>query len=322
MKTILCAGEVLYDFISTSAGAGLAGSTLFEKRPGGSPFNITVGIARLGMPVSFLVKIGTDEFGKALNGLILAEKVDPRFIVRGSGMNTTLAMAALDKSGKPEFHFYRDNAAEISLTEDELPHISPSEICLYQFGSISLADEPASTTYLKVFSDMKEAGVITSFDPNIRPLYVDDKPHYKELVLSLLPKVDILKLSDDDLSWLSGKETIEEGLASLPLNASGIVVVTEGASGARALFNGNSIHVGGFSVTVAETTGCGDSFMAGFIFNLLTHTEGDLSRLNHNMLKECLRFANACAAIVATRFGAANSMPQLHEVTEFLAKRA
>jgi fructokinase len=133
MKNILCAGETLCEFISASVGAGLAGSTLFERRAGGSPFNTAIGIARLGLPTALLVKVGTDEFGVALHKLMLAEHLDPRFIIEGEGNNTTLAMAAISKTGDPEFRFYRDNAADVSLTIQEVPEISPEEISLFHF---------------------------------------------------------------------------------------------------------------------------------------------------------------------------------------------
>ncbi|MCL1940882.1 MAG: carbohydrate kinase, partial [Synergistaceae bacterium] len=216
MKSILCAGEALCDFISTSVGAGLAGSTLFEKRAGGSPFNTAVGIARLGLPVALLAKVGTDEFGTALHNLMLAENLDPRFIVVGEGNNTTLAMAGLSKTGEPEFRFYRDNAADVSLTMQEVPAISPEEISLFHFGSISLVEEPAASTYVKIFRLLKKEGVLTSLDPNIRPLYANGKESYLKLIRSLLNKVDILKMSRDDLKWLTGKDTVEDGIPELP----------------------------------------------------------------------------------------------------------
>lgn len=321
MKTVLCAGEVLYDFISTTVGAGLAGSTLFEKKPGGSPFNIAVGMARLGLPTAFLVKVGADEFGNALQKLMLSENISPKFIVTGTGQNTTLAMAALDKAGKPEFRFYRDHAADVSLTPDEVNEISPEEIGLFQFGSIALVDEPAATTYMETFKTVKKLGITTSLDPNIRPLYVDGNEAYAKRIRSLLDKVDILKMSDDDLFWLSGKRSIDEAVNELPLNKSGVVVITEGAHGATAFYKKERFRLAGFPVTVAETTGCGDSFMAGFIAKFMSATSGNIEELTPDIIKDSMRYANACAAIVATRFGAANSMPKPREVTEFLSKR-
>ncbi len=320
-KAALCSGEILYDFLSTAPGAGLAKSEGFEKRPGGSPFNIAVGLARLGQKTGFLVKLGTDEFGRELKELLLKERLEPCYLVEGKGQNTTLAMVAIDASGKPEFRFYRDNAADVSLTWDELPAIDPSKIALFHFGSVSLGEAPASETYIRLFKKMKRDGIVTVMDPNIRPLYLKDKPDFKPRLLEWISEVDVLKLSDDDLAWITGKQDVEQGLFELPYNRDGLLIVTEGARGARVFWRGEQASVPGFRVEVAETTGCGDAFMAGVMFQLVPFADEKLDLLDIPDLKEILRFANACAAIVATRRGAANSMPELPEVEAFLTAR-
>ncbi|MDR1977317.1 MAG: carbohydrate kinase [Synergistaceae bacterium] len=315
---MLCSGEILYDFLSTTPGTGLAKSETFEKRPGGSPFNIAVGLARLGQRTGFLVKLGTDEFGLELKDLLLNEGLEPRYLIEGKGQNTTLAMAAIDTAGKAEFRFYRDRAADVSLTWDEVPPIDPREVTFYHFGSVSLGEPPASETYIRLFKTLKEQGVVTVLDPNIRPLYLKDKPDFKPRLLEWISEVDILKSSDDDLTWITGEDDVERGIRKLTYNKNGLVVVTEGAKGARALWRGQAVSVPGFEVRVAETTGCGDAFMAGMMYRLASFAEHPLDKLDMPGLNEILRFANACAAIVATRRGAANSMPTLQEVETFL----
>lgn len=318
MKQILCGGEILCDFLSATPGTGLAKSVTFEKRPGGSPFNTATGLARLGCDVGFLVKLGTDEFGLELKNLLLSEGMDPRCILEGRGQNTTLAMAAIDAEGKPEFRFYRDNAADVSLTWEELPPMDLAQFGIYHFGSISLAEPPASDTYIRLFRKMKDNGVVTAMDPNIRPHYLENKPGFRSNLLEWISEVDVLKLSDDDLCWITNEHDVEAGLAALP-RRDGLVVVTEGPQGARAVLRGGSpVVMPGFRVDVAETTGCGDAFMAGMLFCLLEFADDKLKSLNETRLRDILRFANACAAIVATRHGAANSMPRLAEVKSFL----
>ena len=324
MKHVLCCGEILYDFISATPGAGLAKTDFFERRPGGSPFNIAVGLARLGRKTGFLVKLGTDEFGLELKRLLLSEGLEPGYLVEGVGLNTTIAMAAIDTSGKAEFRFYRDHAADVSLTWDELPPIDPSDVGMYHFGSVSLCEPPASETYIRLFKKMKAAHVLTVLDPNIRPLYLNDKPDFKPLLMELIPEVDVLKMSDDDLAWITGEKDVAKGIGVLPYNKDGLVVVTEGPKGARALWRGQETSVPGFEVDVTETTGCGDAFMAG-VMHRLTLLADDASNnlvgLEAAQLEDILRFSNACAAIVATRLGAANSMPRLEEVEKFLRLR-
>jgi fructokinase len=321
-KRVICAGEILYDFISTTRGTGLAGATHFIKKPGGSPFNIARGLARLDIDVAFLVKIGDDEFGKTLRDFLAAEGVDMSCVVDGTGHNTTLAMAAVDDAGKPEFRFYRDNSADISLEWDEVPPIDPKDTAAFQLGSIVLADNPAGEAYMRVFEKMRASGVMTILDPNVRQLYVEDKPIFKKRVNYLIPFVDVLKLSDDDLYWLSGARNIDEGLARIDCNRAGLVIVTEGPRGARAVWRGETVRVSCPDVEVAETTGCGDAFIAGVISKLAPMGRSGLADMTPFFLKNALAWANACASIVATRYGAASSMPFVPEVEDFLTKHA
>jgi fructokinase len=321
-KRIICGGEILYDFISTSRGTGLAGAVEFTKKPGGSPFNIAIGLSRLGMDVSFLVKIGDDEFGAALRNFLIAEGVDISYVVNGAGHNTTLAMAAVDSAGKAEYRFYRDNSADISLSVDELPPVTPREALAYTFGSLALADNPAGETYMYVFEKMRASGVMTMLDPNVRPLYVSDRPIFKKRVRYLAPLVDILKLSDDDLFWLSGTKSIDEGISRMDCNPAGLVIVTEGAKGARAYWHGGMITVPCRPVEVAETSGCGDAFIAGVMSKLAPLGRSGMTEMTPAFLKNTLIWANACASIVASRYGAANSMPRAAEVEEFLLNRS
>ena len=147
MLPVLVGGEALFDFIATGAGQGLGGSRTFQKRVGGSPFNIAVGVRRLGIPVSFVGKIGVDRFGDALVDFLIAESIDVTHVVREPGMKTILAFVAVDQQGKPEFHFYRDHAADDSIRSDELLNVTPSSFCLYHCGGIVLADKEVALAY-------------------------------------------------------------------------------------------------------------------------------------------------------------------------------
>ncbi len=319
-KIILCAGEILYDFLSTTPGAGLAGSALFEKRPGGAPFNVAVGASRLGLPVGFLAKLGTDEFGEALRQLLLDERIDPSYTLVGEGMNTTLAMAAIDADGKPEFRFYREDPAERSLRTDELPPLRAEEISIFATGSFILADSPAGETYASTFETLRAAGATAILDPNVRPLYVDTRPAYRERLARLMPQADVLKLSDDDLAWITGTRDVEAGLAALPHNPGGLLILTEGPRGARAIWRDETIRSEAFAVEIAETTGCGDAFLAGTIAKLASLGDDPMQKIDPPFVAGLLRYACACAAIVATRRGAAESMPRADEVEAFLAR--
>ena len=320
-KRVICTGEILYDFISVAKGTGLAGAAQFLKKPGGSPFNIAIGLARLRTDVAFLVKIGDDGFGDGLRNFLSSENVDMSCVVNGAGYKTTLAMAAVNEQGKPEFQFYREDSADVSLTVDELPPISPRETSAFSFGSIALADNPVGDTIIHVFEKMRASGVLTVLDPNVRPQYIENKPIFKKRMNYLIPLVDVLKLSDDDLTHITDSRGVEESLAKLDTNPAGLVIVTEGAKGARALWRGETVRVPGPEVEVAETTGCGDAFIAGILSKLAPLGRSGLADVSVKFLKNTIEFANACAAIVATRYGAANAMPHPLEVDEFMQEQ-
>ena len=270
------------------------------------------------MEVDFLVKIADDEFGKGLRNFLSSEKVGMSCVVNGAGQNTTLAMVAVNERGKPEFQFYRDSSADVSLTADELPPISPQETSAFSFGSIALADDPVGETMISLFEDMRKNGVMTVLDPNVRPSYAAKKPAYRKRIEYLIPLVDVLKLSDDDLAWITGTGSPEDGIAKLGSNPDGLVIVTEGAKGARALWKGEISRALCPAVDVAETTGCGDSFIAGVLSKLAPLERSGLADMSPEFLADALAYANACASIVASRYGGASSMPRTPEVDEFM----
>jgi fructokinase len=321
-KRVICAGEVLYDFISTEVGHGLAGSTHFEKKPGGSPFNIAIGLARLDVPVGFLVKLSDDELGVAIEEFLAAEGVDTSFLVSGAGYNTALSLTAVGDDGKAEFRFYRADSADTSLTIGELPDLREDETSAFLLGSIALADDPVGGTLMSVYERMRGNGVLTVFDPNVRPLYVERRPIYRERAARLIKEADVLKLSEDDLYWLTGSATryVDDNLDLLEYNRSGLVILTEGERGARVIWKGEETRVPGYSVSVTETTSCGDAFAAGILSKLLPLGREGMRDMTSGFLNEAAKWANACAAVVSMRCGAADSMPYAHEVEKFMKK--
>lgn len=318
LKPVLCGGEILLDFLSKDVGKGLADSMLFEKRPGGSIFNVAVGLRRLGVPASLLTKLGGDEFSQGLMSVITEEKINTECLRRDPDLKTTLAFVALNKEGKPEFRFYRENSADTRLTVSEIEHIDPQDYSMYHFGSIALLEKPASDAYLELLDMFHGEKVTTSFDPNIRPSLIHDRKSFLQMFYRVSEVVDILKMSDDDLEYITGLADAREGLRKMPDRTNALILVTLGKNGAIASCRGQSRHVSTFNrVRVKDTTGCGDAFMAAILSGLLN--SGDFTALSMSRLTDIVTFANAAATIVGTRYGASNSMPRLREVDRFLS---
>lgn len=318
LKPVLCGGEILLDFISKETGKGLDHSVLFEKRPGGSIFNVVVGLKRLGVSVSFLTKVGGDEFGHGLMDIVRKEKINTECLKRDIDLKTTLAFVAVNKEGKPEFRFYRENAADTMLTVSEVRDINPRNYSMYHFGSISLLEKPASDAYLEVLNTFYREKIITSFDPNIRPSLIKNKKEFLNMFFEISEIVDILKMSDDDLLYITGLTDVKEGLRKIPGKANSLIMVTLGKNGVLSYYKGQFTNVPTFGqVKVKETTGCGDAFMATIIYGLLNCDSFPV--LSASKLIDILTFANGVATIVGTRYGASNSMPTLQEAEEFIS---
>jgi fructokinase len=318
LKPVLCGGEILLDFLSKDVSKGLADSILFEKRPGGSIFNVAVGLRRLGVPASLLTKLGGDEFSQGLMSVIMEEKINTECLRRDPDLKTTLAFVALNEEGKPEFRFYRENAADTRLTVSEIEHIDPQDYSMYHFGSIALLEKPASHAYLELLNMFRGEKILTSFDPNIRPSLIDDRRSFLQMFYRISEMVDILKMSDDDLEYVTGLADVREGLRMIPNRANALTLVTLGKNGAIASYRGQSRHVPTFNrVRVKDTTGCGDAFMAAIISGLLN--SGSFMALSMSRLTDIVTFANAAATIVGTRYGASNAMPRPREVGRFLS---
>jgi len=319
LKPVLCGGEILLDFISKEVGKGLDHSVLFEKRPGGSIFNVVVGLRRLGVSVSFLTKVGGDEFAQGLMDIVRREKINSECLKRDINLKTTLAFVAVNKEGKPEFRFYRDNAADTMLTIPEVRDINPKNYSIYHFGSISLLEKPASDAYLELLNMFYKEKVITSFDPNIRPSLIKDKKDFLNMFFKISKMVDILKMSDDDLKYITGLGDAKEGLRKIlnKINSS-LILVTLGKNGVLSYYKGQFMHTPTFNkIRIKETTGCGDAFMAAVIYRLLKNDNFPV--FSRSKLTDILTFANGVATIVGTRYGASNSMPQLQEAEEFIS---
>ncbi|MFO7881268.1 MAG: carbohydrate kinase [Kosmotogaceae bacterium] len=316
MKKILCFGDILIDFISKDRGKSVAKTNLFEKRAGGSIFNVAVGLSRLDNNVTFLAKVGDDEFGKYLKNVLEEENIDDSWTLQIPGLSTTLAFASVDSEGKPSFDFHKDKREIAQVYIEDASQIPCEEFDLFHFGSQTMLEKKTSETMEYLSKKMKEKNVFVTFDPNVRPSLIENKELFVDLVVSLIKNVDLLKLSDDDLQYLAGTRNFTSAKSTLEIDYDTIVVLTMGSKGAKLFYRGMELFEQGYSVDVAETTGCGDSFMSALISGLLEYDE--LRSLDDESLSRILRRANASAAMVATRIGAAESMPYKEELEKFI----
>lgn len=318
---ILHTGEALIDFIPVEDTSGM---TAYRPAPGGSPYNSAIAVARLGAPAAFLGKISEDFFGDQLIGNLERNGVDTTMVARTGSRLSTLAFVKKEPNGAARYAFFAEQAADRDVRSGELPTL-PDEIEAIQFGSISLIADPVGETIVELVEREASRRVI-SFDPNIRTSLVADEKAYRERVMRAVRASTILKVSDEDLSWITGMDDLVAAAQSLCAatgasrgsTAAGsapaeggagpvMVVVTKGDAGSFALGPFGTVDAPAVPTTVSDTIGAGDSFHAA-ILAWLHHTSrltvAALAALSREDARAMLTFAGHVAAHVCSKPGA------------------
>uniref|UniRef100_A0A0D6R265 fructokinase n=1 Tax=Araucaria cunninghamii TaxID=56994 RepID=A0A0D6R265_ARACU len=316
---VVCFGEMLIDFVPTVAGLSLARAPAFKKAPGGAPANVAVCIARLGGLSAFIGKVGDDEFGYMLADILKKNNVNNKGIRFDAGARTALAFVTLRADGEREFMFYRNPSADMLLVESELEVDLIKQAKIFHYGSISLIAEPCRSAHLAALKIAKDAGVLLSYDPNLRlPLWPSVQAA-QEGILSIWERADIIKISEEEISFLTGDEDPYDDAVVQKLFHPNLklLLVTEGADGCRYYTKDFNGRVKGLKVEAVDTTGAGDAFVGG----ILSQLASDLSLIqDEKRLREALKFANACGALTVTERGAIPALPQREAVLEALLK--
>ncbi len=312
---IVSMGEMLIDFIPFSENGATTG---FRMHPGGSPYNVAIGLGRLDARVAFMCKASTDFFGRYLTRHLDSEHVETRFMPTDPAFST-LAFVAYE-NGEPNYSFYGDDMADTKLTFDDVPEALFEETRILHMGSISLLRGSSPTVIFKTAERLKILGKsLISFDPNIRPGLVKDRKAYEATVLRGFALADVVKISAADLEWLMPNKSLGEAARAIQGYGPGLVVITRGGEGAIALHDNHALIAPVFRVTVADTVGAGDAFSSGLLAELarmnVTNAEA-LEQLREPDLAGALRFASATAAITCARVG--SNPPTRAEVDKLL----
>ncbi|RDY12688.1 Fructokinase-2 [Mucuna pruriens] len=304
---IVSFGEMLIDFVPTVSGVSLAEAPGFLKAPGGAPANVAIAVARLGGKAAFVGKLGDDEFGNMLAGILKENDVRSDGINFDKGARTALAFVTLRADGEREFMFYRNPSADMLLTPEDLNLELIRSAKVFHYGSISLIVEPCRSAHLKAMEVAKEAGCLLSYDPNLRlPLWPSPE-EARQQILSIWDKADVIKVSDVELEFLTGSDKIDDASAlSLWHPNLKLLLVTLGEHGSKYYTKDFHGSVEAFHVNTVDTTGAGDSFVGALLCKIVD----DQSILEDEpKLREVLKFANACGAITTTKKGAIPALP-------------
>lgn len=308
-------GELLIDF--TSSGISGQGNPLFEANPGGAPCNVLAMLQKLGKKTAFIGKVGNDIFGKMLCEKVQATGIDISSLVVDEQVNTTLAFVQTLEDGDREFSFYRNPGADMMLTASEVDEDKIRNSRIFHFGTLSMTANGVEEATKRAITIAKESGCILSFDPNLRPPLWSSEEKAKEKIAYGLSVCDILKISDNEIEFMTGTADIDAGIAKIREQYNiPLVFATLGKDGSKAYYKDICVYVEGFAnPNTIETTGAGDTFCANALNYVLEHGMDDLTEEN---LKELLTFANAAASLITTKKGALCVMPTKDEIEEYM----
>ena len=314
MYDVVALGELLIDF--TESGKSEQGNQLLEVNPGGAPCNVLAMLNNLGKKVAFIGKVGQDMFGTLLKHTLDEVGICSKSLRMDPEVRTTLAFVHTLPDGDREFSFYRNPGADMMLREEEVDLELIRNTKIFHFGTLSMTHEGVRNATKKAICCAKEAGAMISFDPNLREPLWESLDLAKEQMEYGFAYCDVLKISDNEIQFISGKEDYDEGIRYLQEKYQiPLILLTMGKDGSRAYYKDMRVEVAGRVVKAIETTGAGDTFCGSSINYVLEH---GLENLTEENLKEMLSFANAAAALITTKKGAIRSMPEKEDVLAFM----
>lgn len=316
MYDVVALGELLIDFTPLRSLA--EGNLAFERNPGGAPANVLACLANLGKQTCFIGKVGNDEFGHFLANVLKTHNVDTAGLYFEEAANTTLAFVHLKDGGERSFSFYRNPGADTLLKKEEIKD-ELLQTRIFHFGSLSLTHEPVRTATYYALDVARNNNVFISYDPNLRLPLWSSAAQAKEQIMQVMGKVDLVKISDEELEFLMGATDCDEGTERL-YEQFGIqaILVSLGAQGCYYRIGEMTGHVPGFKVESIDTTGAGDGFLGGILYEILAKGM-DLTKWTRDDVEASIRFANAIGALVTTKRGAITALPTKEEIHRVLA---
>lgn len=314
MYDVVAIGELLIDF--APGGTSAEGNALFERNPGGAPGNVLAILAKLGRKTALISKVGEDQFGEFLISVIRNLGIETSGILTTKEANTTLAFVHLDSKGDRSFSFYRKPGADMLLSEKEVDPWLTSNTKIFHFGTVSMTCEPARGATLYAVKAARKSGALISFDPNLRPPLWDDLAEAKRIIVDSLEYADILKVSKEELEFITGHEDLNEGSGFIyDKYGMRLILVTLGADGCFYRFGNETGMLSTYDVKTVDTTGAGDAFLGAFLYQVLEKNK-TLSELNKKDMEQMINFANAAGSIATTKKGAIPAMPSAREIME------
>lgn len=310
---IISLGEALIDFIPTDDT-----NTTYLKSPGGAPANVAVGLARLGARSSFSGKIGDDSLGRFLEETLVHYGVETKQLKFTAEVKTGITHVTNAPDGERSFEFFINPSADRFLEIQDIDEDDFKSHKIFHFGSISMIDNPIKATTRHAVKLPKENNMIVSYDPNLRLALWESSEKARDTIISMLKWTDVLKVSDEELEFITGKKTIDEGVNALAKYEIPFMIVTLGANGCYVYIAEGYSHVQAMKVEAVDTTGAGDAFVSGILYSINNY-EGDIHNISLHEAIKMAEFASVSGALAASTKGAMTALPALAEVEQYLA---
>ena len=311
MIDVVSLGEILVDF--TPSGVNEQGIALFARNPGGAPVNVLAMNTKLGGTSAFIGKVGNDGFGNYLRKMLTDSGINNSGLISDDEIPTTLAFVQLDERGDRSFTFYRKPGADMMLKAAEVRKDLIDQCKIFHFGSVSLTNDPCRSATFESVAYARKKGKIISFDPNYRPLLWDNAEDAREQITMGIIMADILKVSEEEMTLITGQTDVEIGSQMLMRMGPSLVLVSLGAKGAYYRNEVCSGILSAYDVKTIDTTGAGDAFVGAMLWQL----QGcSLEEIRSMDLTEEVDFANAAGSLTTTRGGAIPALPTLKEIQD------
>lgn len=309
---IITLGEALIDFIPVDSS-----NVTYLKNPGGAPANVAVGASRLGAKSTFIGKVGNDMFGKFLEQALKNYGVDTSSMKFSNDYKTAIVFVQLDTNGERSFTFYLNQTADQQLSEDEINSELFRDHKIFHFGTISLKDQPVKNATLKAIEYAKNEKMILSFDPNVRLSLWDDHNELKEMIFQMLYHINVLKISEEELAFLTGdsdQSIIHHWMQKYNID---LVFLTAGENGSYVFTKSGKVKTEAIQITVEDTTGAGDGYVAGMLYQLNNYSE-TLSEIKLEDALKMAKFASITGGLAASKKGAMTALPTIDEVNKYI----
>ncbi len=321
MSDVICMGELLVEFVSTTDNVSLVHSPGFIKAPGGAPANVAVALQRLGLPAGFVGKVGNDPFGEYLRESLAEAGVDTTYLLVDKKARTTAVYVAVWDDGRKDLCFYRNPGADMMLNADEINDTIFAGARCFHFGSITFIDEPSASAQRKALRLAQDKGLMISYDPNYRPTLWPDQKTAEKVIQDSFRYCHLAKISEEEWQVATGFEDLEAGIEAIMAKGVELLVISRGENGAIATNGDYRIELPGLEVDVVETTGAGDGFLGAIITELLPEREktGSLAAISEDKIRAALKRANAVGALTCKKPGAIPALPTRAETDQFIS---